>query len=290
MLAALDALVIALYVQIDDFLGPRDRGPGRPPKLTDSELIALAVAQVLLGMPNDRQFLALARWRLGHLFPRLIDQSGYNRRLRALAPQIARCIDYLAFISPSFCDRLWLLDSTPVPCGQSRETVKRSEFAGDAGYGRCASHSRWFWGFRLYLFCASDGMPIGWELAAANIGERVVAAEMLDRVPVAGHTVIADKNFAGAEFEALMAAHGARFLRPDRRNEPRRNGSLGHVRQWIESTFWTCKGQLGLEHHGARTLPGLGARIGLRLLALAAGIWHNHLTNQPRRAFAAYGR
>ena len=48
-------------------------------------------------MPNDRQFLALARWRLGHLFPRLIDQSGYNRRLRALAPQIARCISYLAY-------------------------------------------------------------------------------------------------------------------------------------------------------------------------------------------------
>ena len=68
MLAALDALVIGLYVQIDDFLGPRHRGPGRPPKLTDSELIALAVAQVFLGMPNDRQFLALARWRLGHLF------------------------------------------------------------------------------------------------------------------------------------------------------------------------------------------------------------------------------
>jgi hypothetical protein len=288
--AALDALVIGLYVQIDDFLGPRHRGAGRPPKLTDAELITLAVAQVLLGMPNDRQFLALARWRLGHLFPRLIDQSGYNRRLRALAPQIARCISYLAYISPSFCDRLRLLDSTPVPCGQSRETVKRSEFAGYASYGRCASHSRWFWGFRLYLICASDGMPIGWELAAADIGERVVAVELLDRVPVAGHTVIADKNFAGAEFEQLMADCGARFLRPDRRNEPRRNGSLGHIRQWIESTFWTCKGQLGLERHGARTLPGLGARIAIRLLALAAGIWHNHLTGQPGRAFAAYGR
>ena len=61
MPAALDALVIALYVQIDDFLGPRHRGRGRPPKLTDSELITLAVAQVLLGVPNDRQFLALAR-------------------------------------------------------------------------------------------------------------------------------------------------------------------------------------------------------------------------------------
>jgi hypothetical protein len=74
--AALDALVIALYVELDDFLGPRHQGAGRPPKLTDSELITLAVAQVLLAVPNDRQFLALARWRLRHLFPRLIDQSG----------------------------------------------------------------------------------------------------------------------------------------------------------------------------------------------------------------------
>jgi hypothetical protein len=106
MPAALDTLVCGLYVCIDDFLGPRHVGPGRPPKLTDSELICLAVAQVLLGVPNDRQFLALARWRLGHLFPQLIDQSGYNRRLRQLAPQIARCISYLAWISPSFCDRL----------------------------------------------------------------------------------------------------------------------------------------------------------------------------------------
>jgi hypothetical protein len=290
MPAALDTLVCGLYVCIDDFLGPRHVGPGRPPKLTDSELICLAVAQVLLGVPNDRQFLALARWRLGHLFPQLIDQSGYNRRLRQLAPQIARCISYLAWISPSFCDRLRLLDSTPVPCGQSRETVRRSEFAGHAGYGYCRSHSRYFWGFRLYLICAGDGMPIGWELAAANIGERVVAAEMLQRVPVAGHVVIADKNFSGAEFEQLMAHAGATFLRPDRDDEPRRHGSLGAVRQWIESAFQTCKGQLGLERHGARTLPGLGARIGLRLLALAAGIWHNHLTGQPARAFAAYGR
>lgn len=290
MPAALDALIIGLYVQIDDFLGPRHRGPGRPPKVTDSELICLAVAQVLLGVDNDRQFLALARWRLGHLFPQLIDQSGYNRRLRALAPQIARAINYLAFISPSFCDRLRLLDSTPVPCGQSRETARRSALAGHAGYGYCRSHSRWFWGFRLYLITSGDGMPIGWELAAADIGERQVATEMLQRIPVAGNIVLADKNFSGREFETLMADHGATFLRPDRKDEPRRYGNLGSVRQWIESTFWTCKGQLGLEHHHARTLTGIAARIGLRLLTLAAGIWHNHQTGQPPRAFAAYGR
>ncbi len=150
MHADLDALLTAIYVLVDDFL-PERRGPGAPPRISDAELVTVAIAQVLLGLPNDRQFLALARYRLGHLFPYLPKQPGYNKRLRSLAPQIGRCINYLAYISPSFGDGLRLLDSTPVPCGQSRETARRSQFCGYASYGYCRSHSRYFWGFRLYL-------------------------------------------------------------------------------------------------------------------------------------------
>ena len=288
MRANLDALLTALYVRVDDLL-PKRRGPGRPPRISDAELIALAVAQMFLGIPNDRRFLALARWRLGHLFPYLPQQPGYNKRLRALAPTIGRVITQLALASPSFCDNLRLLDSTPVPCGQSRETARRSELAGHAAYGWCRSHSRYFWGFRLYLLCAPDGMPIAFELAPANVTERVVAAEMLQRVDVHGYTVMADKGFAGEEFEQLMAALGARFLRPDRRDEPHRHGSLGPVRQRIESVIWTCKGQLTLEAHGGRTLPGVCTRVALRLLALAAGLLHNYDIGDPGRHFAAYG-
>ena len=288
MHADLDALVTALYVRVDDLL-PKRCGPGCPPRISDAELIALAVAQMFLGIPNDRKFLALARWRLGHLFPYLPKQPGYNKRLRKLAPTIAQVITHLAAGSPSFCDGLRLLDSTPVPCGQSRETVKRSELAGLAAYGYCGSHSRYFWGFRLYLLCAPDGMPIAFELAAANASEREVAAEMLHRVELGGYTVIADKGFAGEEFEQLMADLGARFLRPDRKDETARNGSLGPVRQWVESVFWTCKGQLTLEHHGGRTLQGLCTRVAVRLLALAAGLVHNQDIGQPGRRFAAYG-
>jgi Transposase DDE domain len=286
--AHLDALVTALYVRVDDVL-PKRRGPGHPPRITDAELIALAVAQMFLAVPNDRRFLALARWRLGHLFPYLPQQPGYNKRLRALAPTIARVIGHLAVSSPSFCDNLRLLDSTPVPCGQSRETARRSELAGHAAYGWCKSHSRFFWGFRLYLLCAPDGMPIRFELAPANVAERTVAAEMLARLDLEGYTVMADKGFAGEEFEQIMAGLGARFLRPDRRDEPRRHGSLGPVRQWIESVIWTCKGQLTLEAHGARTLQGICTRVALRLLAHAAGLTHNHDIADPGRHFAAYG-
>lgn len=288
MLANLDALLTALYVRVDDLL-PKRTGPGRPPQITDAELIALAVAQMFLAIPNDRKFLGLARWRLGHLFPYLPKQPGYNKRLRKLAPTIARLITHLAVSSPSFCDNLRLLDSTPVPCGQSRETVRRSELAGHAAYGFCRSHSRYFWGFRLYLLCAPDGMPIAFELAPANAPERQVAAELLARVDLEGYTVMADKGFAGAEFDDLMRNLGARFLRPDRKDEPPRHGSLGPVRQWIESVFWTCKGQLTLEHHGGRTLQGLCTRVAMRLLALAAGLAHNHDIGDPGRHFAAYG-
>jgi hypothetical protein len=285
--ADLDTLLTALYVLADDLL-PRRHRARRDPQITDAELVCLAVAQILLDVPSERRFLRFAICRLSHLFPYLPKQPGYNKRMRALAPQIVRLLNQIAFASPSWCDSIRLLDSTPVPCGQSRETVRRSAFAGYAAYGYCASHSRYFWGFRLYLLCASDGMPIAFELAPANASERDVAAELLRRVELDGYTVIADKGFAGADFEALMREFGAIFLRPDRKDEAPRFGRLGGIRQWIESVFDTLKGQLSLERHGAITMRGLITRIAQRLLALAAGLWHNWTTDNPGRHLTAY--
>ena len=74
-----------------------DRRFGRPsPRISDSELICLAIAQVLLDCPNERRFLRLSKRRLGHLFPDIPGQSGFNKRLRALAPQLLQAITLLA--------------------------------------------------------------------------------------------------------------------------------------------------------------------------------------------------
>jgi len=288
----LDTLLIALYVLADDLL-PERAGPGRKPRINDASVIALAVAQVFLDCPNERRFLRFARRRLGPLFPYIPGQSGYNKRVRSLASRVCLLVNLLARSSPSFCDRLRLLDSTPVPCGQSRETVKRSDLAGQAAYGYCAAHSRYFWGFRLYLVCSPDGMPHGFCLAAANEPEREVAAALLDRMRRAGslqgcELIVADKGFAGEEFEQIVNELASGFLRPDRKNEQPRLGSLGRVRQWIESIIETTKDKLSLERHGGRTLEGVWARICQRVLALAIGVWNNWQTNQPGRSFTAY--
>ena len=86
MIADLDTLLIALYVELTDriipSLGLGRSGPGQRPEVTDAELVCLAVAQVLLRYDDERHWLRAAAVRVGHLFPRLLRQSEYNARLR----------------------------------------------------------------------------------------------------------------------------------------------------------------------------------------------------------------
>lgn len=290
----LNTLLTALYVFIDDHVVPLRAGRGRAPLLSDSELITLAVAQVMLGYHRERRWIrhlhSSPEWRA--MFPYLLNQSGYHKRLKDAYPLLCKAILTLAACCPSWFDDLWMTDATPVPCGASRETALRSDLAGHASYGYCASHSRWYWGMKLYLVCSGDGMPIMWCLANPKLGEREVLAALLEHnhhLIRSGQILLADKGFAGAEFKQITDAMGLRLLRPDRKDETYRNGNLGGVRQWIESVNQTLKGQLDLEEHGARTLAGVLARVAQRLLALAAGIWHNWTTGTTsKRSLIAY--
>ena len=104
-----------------------------------------------------------------------------------------------------------------------------------------------------------------------------------------GQILLADKGFAGREFHQLATRLGLRLLRPDRKDETYRNGNLGGIRQWIESVNQTLKGQLDLERHGGRTPAGVFTRVAQRLLAMAAGIWHNWTTDiTSKRSLTPY--
>ena len=287
MLADLDLLLIAVFCAADDLL-PKRAGNGKR-IVTDSEVVTLCVAQAIMGIPSDERFLAAARTRLCHFFPVLPKRPGYHKRRERLSDAIEQLIAVFARDSPGFHDDLLLVDSTPVECARSIETTRRSQLADAADYGYCASHSRYFWGFRLHGLFALDGTPRALQLTSPKANERDVCLSLLSRLernqPI---TTIGDKGYAGREFEQQAATLAVTIVRPRRRDEPGAGPHLAPIRQRIESIFQTCKDLLTLERHGARTLHGLRTRICTRFLALAAAISLNHRLGRPPRALAAY--
>jgi hypothetical protein len=298
--ADLDTLLIALYVELDDRIipalrrGRRRRGPGRPPVVTDAELVCLAVAQVLLRHNDEHHWLRAAPSRVGHLFPRLLAQSEYNQRLKNAAPLLEAALRWLAERTPGSAEPLRLMDATPIGCGQSTTTAQRSNLFGWAGYGYESAHSRWYWGVKLLLITTADGTISGFSLANPKLaGEREQTRQMLTRAPVnqpaPGSIVVTDKGLAGAEVEEFFTALDLTLVRPARRDEKTPRPFPNWLRQRIEAIIWTLKNQLGLEHHNARVPQGLWTRILQRLLALNAVIWHNWTINAPvKRSLIAY--
>ena len=277
-------------------LAPARPATGTPVTLSDAELLTMAVMSALLGFTSERRWLRYVNDHLAVMFPRRIGQPGYNKRLRKAFFLFVRVIRMLAMDTSLWSDDVWVVDSTPVQCGCSRETVTRSDAAGWAEYGYCASHSRYFWGLRLHLVCTLTGLPVLFALAGAKADERETllgmleaGADVVDTHP--GQTLIGDKNYFGRDFEAQLTERDLDLLRPVRKGEARRAGQhlLKPLRQIIESVNWTLKGHLDLERHGGRTPAGIIARVLARILALTAAIWHNDKTGQPvKRSLTAY--
>ncbi|MGW7613899.1 IS982 family transposase [Streptomyces sp. NPDC054766] len=302
MKTELESLATALYVKTDDLLKASPHlAPWRPmvgiaPQLTDAELVTLAMMQAMLGFTSEAKWLRYAHCHLRHLFPYLPKQPGYNKRLRKATELLRRVTRLLAIDTSVWSDDVWIVDSTPVECGRSRETVKRSDLAGWAEYGYCASHSRFFWGLRLHLVCTLQGLLIAFALTGAKANERetlldLLAAESDLSAARPGQTLIGDKNCFGRDFEHELAEQDIQLLRPARKGEPERSGAplFKPLRQVIESVNETFKGQLNLEEHRGRTPRGVIARVMQRILALTAAIWHNDRTGQPvLRSLTAY--
>lgn len=287
----LDTLAVALYVTLDDALASHhEMVPPRPasgfqPRISDAEILTLAVLAQLQGFTSERRWLRFAHAHLRDMFPYLPGQSGYNKHLRKLAGTLAWAQRLLARHCQAWHDDLWLADSTPIECGRSVDTVKRSALAGYAEYGYCASHSRWFWGLRLHLVTTTCGLPILWAVTGARASERDVLDQLTSHYqPTHGwQTLIADKGYASRDLEQSLHDKGIHMLRPARRNEPERPGAryFKPFRQIIESVNATLKTHLDIEHHRGRTLTGLTVRITAALLALTAAIWHNDHSHAP---------
>jgi hypothetical protein len=285
MTASLETLVVAAYMFADGAAIPR---PGPLGKTTDAELIALAVAQAAMGIPSDRQFLGLVGKVLPGWFPHLPEQSQYNRRLRRLTPSIAAVQLQLAELVAE--RRVLLADGTLIGCANYAGCASRSHFAGDAAYGYSPSKSQFIWGMRLVLICDRKGVPVGYDLVDPKAGqERQAVLERAAAHP--GSILFCDGGFWGAEYKQQMELIAIELITPQRHklgSRPPAEIAKARVRLVIESVFSNLKQQMRLEHHLAKTTPGLAQRIAQRLLALTVGIFVNLLSGRPARALVAY--
>ena len=186
-------------------------GGGIPPRLSDAGLLTLAVMQALLGFVSQARWLRYAGRHLHHLFPYLPGQSGYNKRLRRTGELLRQVIRLIACDTALWSDDVWVVDSTPVECGRSRQTAKRSELAGWATYGYCASHSRWLWGLRPHLVCTLHGLLVAFALTGAKAVQREVLLDIFAVEP------------------QLVAARPGRYRRPTRTTTARRVRKCVHA-------------------------------------------------------------
>ena len=286
MHASLDDLVIALCVTIDELLGPDPRrGRSWPPAAAVGRRAGLPGRRPgAAGLHDEHRWLRVCYGRLGHLFPICPDQPGYNKRPRPLAG----CWTGTSHPWPANPLRggpLRLLDATPVPCAASRETVKRSALRGWADYGWCPSHSRYYWGLKLYLLTAPDGSPIAWCLANPKLGEREVCLGSADRGDMVAQPGAgahrqgpgrAEVDPSGRPGPRCCCAPTAATSPPATAVRPAYgNGSSRSTTPSRASSGW----------RSTPADPRRGSpRVAQRLLALAAAIWHNWATRRPRSA------
>jgi len=285
MTASLETLVVAAYVFAHPLRIPR---PGPEGKITDAELVALAVAQAAMGESSDRKFLGMIAYRLEGWFPHLPDQTQYNRRLRRLTPQITAVQVAVAELIAE--GRVRLADGTLISCANYPGCASKSHFAGAASYGYSPSHSQFIWGMRLVVVSDAKGVPVGYELVGPKTGqERESVLDLACGQP--GAILFCDKGLWGRELESMLKLTEVELITPERHRlgeRPPAEVEKARIRLVIESVFANLKGQMRLGDHLAKTVAGLVQRIAQRLLALTLGIFCNLLAGRPARALVAY--
>src|SRR5215213_6003413 len=246
MTASLETLVIAAYVFATTFRIPR---PGPIGKVSDEEMVALAVAQAITGAVSDRRFLGTIDRLLPGFFPDLPDQAQYNRRLRRLTPWITTVQLMLAELVAE--GQVRLVDGTLISCANYPGCASRSEFAGHASYGYCPSKSEFVWGMRLVLIADCKGVPVGYDLVGPKTGqERDSALELAAAHP--GSVLFADKGFWGREYQASMNLINVDIVTPERHRlgqRPPAEIAKARIRLVIESVFSNLKQQMRLGTH-----------------------------------------
>ena len=278
-LAHTEEALTVLFCLIDDayaHLNPRARSYESIKRLSDSEVIALALFQQLRGVESERSFLRDAQRFFSHLFPGVVGlhPSSFHRRLKKLR----------RFLEPLRRDVLsemvgnpetLLVDSTLLSVLHPRQVSQGSGFSG-AAWVRWGSFS--VYGMKLHLICATKGVPLSYELTPANVAEVSLTEELINEAALGegvARRLLADLAYSSEQLREALAEVGV--LLATERAERRRG-----VMQQVEIALSSLKRVFGLGETLATTLVGLATRIAAKIAAYTYAFLINRMLGRPQ--------
>jgi len=265
-----DILTI-IFVLVDDWYQAEGvkllRGkPGRKPEFCDSEVMTLMLAQDYIPYPSETQYIEFIRANHLDMFPKLVDQSQFNRRTRALRLLVEQLRRYWIIQKGWNRQTCYLMDTKPVPVLGYKRNKKRSDFLGKAGFGVCISRNLKYFGFKLVAISTMRGVPVLYDLVPANSDERLAAEAIIDQL--SGCDLFTDKGFIGLKWQTQIFDQTNNLIwTPRRSNQYFQNTRsldrwLSSVRERIEGVFHEIQNTgRNIERLLTKTVLGLCTRI-----------------------------
>jgi Transposase DDE domain len=278
-LAETEEALTVLFCLIDDaytLLNLRARRYESIKRLSDSEVITLALFQQLRGVESERSFLRDAERFFSQLFPGVVGlhPSSFHRRVRKLR----------RFLEPLRREVLsemvgepetLLVDSTLLSVLHPRQVPQGSGFPGGA-WVRWGSFS--IYGVKLHVLCSTNGVPLSYELTPANVADVSLTEELISEAALddgVARRLLGDLAYRSEGLREALAEVDILLV-----TEPseRRRG----VRQRVEIALSSLKRVFGLGETLATTLVGLATRIAAKIAAYTYAFLINRRLGRPQ--------
>src|SRR5712691_5508876 len=262
--------------------------PGPAPRLSDSEVVTIALYQELIGEPREDHFFRLHHASLRTFFPGLNERSRYHRRKRDLWSVIlAVRISLQVVLDALELEETAVIDSAPVPCVGYKRAKHSSDFAGTADYGVCSSKAMKYFGVKLHSVVSLTGVVMGFLLTGASHDDNQAVVELLDSFSHHLKRLLGDGAYNDAALQTFLEQYRSlELLAPVKLNQqPVRSKQaqqqLNRLRLICETVNAQLQEQLHLSKHYAKSTWGLLTRIAAKLTAHSVGMMVNQLLGRP---------
>src|ERR671911_2115931 len=278
-LASLEEAITVLFCLVDDtyaLLNPKCQSHESLKKLSDSEVLTLALFQQLRGVESERSFLRDVQRFFVHLFPGVagMHPSSLHRRVRRLRSYLEPL--RRAVVADLIGDpETLVVDSTLLEVLHPRQVSQSAGFEG-AAWVRWGSFS--VYGLKLHLICATNRVPLCYELTAANVADISLSEELIDEAALGdgvARRLLGDLAYRSEGLKEALAEVDILLM-----TEPseRRRG----VRQRVEIAISSLKRVFGLGETLATTLVGLATRIAAKIAAYTYAFMVNRMLGRTQ--------